>query len=284
MKTASRIVGTAAFLAGYEVQDSPVYGAERRGAAVAAYTRIDDAPILERGTITRPDLIVVADETLLANAAAGVLAGQESAAAVFLNTADAGPLVAEFGIRAAVVSDDVTTRTQEILGRASALSAGLGAAAARLTGLIAEEQLLEAMREEFPQQHLSAEEIEKNLQIARAVFSALAPVEFSGGARGPEEAVASIGYSDPLQGSPSILEPGNAALRDTGSWRTERPVIDRSVCTRCGLCFVECPDGAIALDEHGYPVIDYDHCKGCMICRHVCPIEAIQSEKETRAW
>ena len=49
VKMASRILGTAAFLAGRHVQDSPVYGAERRGAAVTAFTRIDDEPILERG-------------------------------------------------------------------------------------------------------------------------------------------------------------------------------------------------------------------------------------------
>jgi pyruvate ferredoxin oxidoreductase gamma subunit len=75
VKTASRIVGTAAFLAGLHAQDSPVYGAERRGAAVAAYTRIDREPIRERGVILEPDLILLADETLLADPAAGVLAG-----------------------------------------------------------------------------------------------------------------------------------------------------------------------------------------------------------------
>ena len=32
MKTASRILGTAFFKTGYEVQDAPRYGAERRGA------------------------------------------------------------------------------------------------------------------------------------------------------------------------------------------------------------------------------------------------------------
>ena len=31
-KTASRILGTAAFLEGFVAQDSPIYGAERRGA------------------------------------------------------------------------------------------------------------------------------------------------------------------------------------------------------------------------------------------------------------
>ena len=39
-KTASRILGTAAFVSGYVAQDSPIYGAERRGAPVAAFTRV----------------------------------------------------------------------------------------------------------------------------------------------------------------------------------------------------------------------------------------------------
>ena len=65
MKTASRIVGTAAFRQGYYAQDSPVYGAERRGAPMVAFTRFDSRPVLERGLVTAPDLVVVADASLL---------------------------------------------------------------------------------------------------------------------------------------------------------------------------------------------------------------------------
>ena len=65
MKTASRIVGTAAFMEGYYAQDFPVYGAERRGAPIMAFTRLSDNPILERGIITQPDINIIADETLL---------------------------------------------------------------------------------------------------------------------------------------------------------------------------------------------------------------------------
>jgi 2-oxoacid:acceptor oxidoreductase gamma subunit (pyruvate/2-ketoisovalerate family) len=65
MKTASRIIGTAAFWEGHQAQDSPVYGAERRGAPMVAFTRITDEPILELGLIAIPDIVVVADETLL---------------------------------------------------------------------------------------------------------------------------------------------------------------------------------------------------------------------------
>ncbi len=65
MKTASRIVGTAAFHEGHYAQDAPLYGAERRGAPMAAFTRIDQQPILERGLIASPDIVVVAGEMLL---------------------------------------------------------------------------------------------------------------------------------------------------------------------------------------------------------------------------
>ena len=61
MKTASRILGSAFFHAGYEVQDAPHYGAERRGAPVSAYVRADRRPINERGIVRRPDLVVVAE-------------------------------------------------------------------------------------------------------------------------------------------------------------------------------------------------------------------------------
>ena len=128
MKTASRIVGTSAFLSGFEAQDSPVYGAERRGAAVVAYTRISETRVLERGAIEHPDLIVVGDETLIDDAGAAVLAGQEAASAVFVNAESTEPLSKHPGIQPRLVTLDVTSRTQEALGRASALSAGLSAA------------------------------------------------------------------------------------------------------------------------------------------------------------
>ena len=56
---ASRIAGTAAFHAGHYAQDAPIHGAERRGAPMVAFTRIDDEPILERGLIATPDLVVL---------------------------------------------------------------------------------------------------------------------------------------------------------------------------------------------------------------------------------
>lgn len=284
MKTAARIVGTAAFRAGYQAQDAPIYGAERRGAAVSAFVRISDEPILERGPIAAPNLIVLADETLLPDASSGVLRGQQGAAAIFINTQQAGRLPAAFDIRPRVISFDVSGLTRAVLGRASALSAGLSAAATRLSGLIQLAQLRQAMQEEFEELGVAPAEIEKNIGIAKRVFDSLSPVQFAPTPPLKAQALVAPTYQWPLIATPSILHAGNAALLQTGAWRVERPVVDRAACTRCGLCFVMCPDGAIQLDEQGYPVVDYDHCKGCMICQRVCPLHAIGRQEETRAW
>lgn len=282
MKTASRIVGTGAFLEGHQVQDSPVYGAERRGAPVTSFTRIDGESILERGAISQPDLIVVADRTLLEDAGAHVLAGQEAASTVFVNAASREGFEE---VKPQLIVHDLTSPTVRALGRASALSAGLGAAAARLSGRVSEGNMVAALREELGSLRLGPEEIARNEELAREVFGALPVVEIAGKPLETAAVLHRVGYDGPRIGSPSIFTAGNAELRRTGSWRVERPEIDYDRCIRCGLCFVRCPDGAIALDENGYPVIDYDHCKGCMICRQICPVAGgIESHKETEAW
>ncbi len=66
----------------------------------------------------------------------------------------------------------------------------------------------------------------------------------------------------------------------TGFWRTFRPVLDYSRCTRCMLCWVYCPDGAVIRQEDDSPKIDYDYCKGCGICANECPVKAISMQRE----
>ena len=66
----------------------------------------------------------------------------------------------------------------------------------------------------------------------------------------------------------------------TGIWRTTKPVIDRSKCTKCLLCWVYCPDMAIKRKEDDSVEIDYDYCKGCGICAETCPTKAISMVEE----
>ncbi|WP_152053788.1 2-oxoacid:acceptor oxidoreductase family protein [Tautonia marina] len=284
VKTAGRILGTGAFLSGSHCQDFPVYGAERRGAPVAAFARIGSQPIDERGVISEPDLIIVADATLLDDPATGVLDGQQCASAVFLNAAPDAPLP-RAEIIPPLIRWDLTGAAIERLGRAGALSAGLGAAAARLVGLVTEDRLVEAIRSEFSHLGLSPGEVEANVAFGLDVFHALPVVSFRSATETeerPGDSVIPILAADPLTGGPNVISPGNAILRNTGAWRLERPVIDRDRCTRCGLCLIRCPDGAISWDEEGLPVIDEQHCKGCLICRQICPIHGIGLEEEAR--
>ena len=86
MKTASRILGSAFFHEGFEVQDAPRYGAERRGAPIFAYVRASRKAINERGIIWHPDLVAIADDSLVPIPAAGVLQGLDSHTAMLINS------------------------------------------------------------------------------------------------------------------------------------------------------------------------------------------------------
>ena len=77
-----------------------------------------------------------------------------------------------------------------------------------------------------------------------------------------------------------VREAGSASVRNTGDWRTERPILDKEKCTRCALCWIYCPDAAIKPSEEGYYEIDLFYCKGCGICAKVCDREAITMIQE----
>jgi pyruvate ferredoxin oxidoreductase delta subunit len=88
-----------------------------------------------------------------------------------------------------------------------------------------------------------------------------------------------------------IPEPGNARNNITGTWRTQRPVIDQDACIRCRICWMYCPEPAILELRKPYVTksgrkyevtyeIDYDHCKGCGVCAHECPVKAIKMVPE----
>lgn len=274
VKTAGRVLGTAFFRAGFEVQDAPVYGAERRGAPMFAYVRAARDPIRERGLIARPDLVVVADETLISVAAANVLLGVGENTVLLVESAEpaatwrkrlalAGPLLA---LPAAP-------------GFAGARCAG---AAARLVGRISREQLAQAFAEE-----LGAESPEHAL----AAFDAMAPHAGIVREGGP---VAASGYAAPewidvpleaaRVAAPDIFAADTSVEVRTGLWRTMRPEIDYARCNRCTwICSTLCPDSAIRMRADGAPEIDYDHCKGCMICVAVCPPHAIGAVAEREA-
>jgi len=63
--TAARMLASAFVVEGKYVASFPMYGFERRGAPVQAFTRLDDKPIREKTQVYFPDCMVVIDPTLL---------------------------------------------------------------------------------------------------------------------------------------------------------------------------------------------------------------------------
>jgi pyruvate ferredoxin oxidoreductase gamma subunit len=285
MKTASRILGTACFLAGREVQDAPRYGAERRGAPIFAYVRIADRPIHERGIIARPDLVVVADPSLVPVPAAGVLAGLDAHGVLLINSREKpeiwrerlalpGPVI---GFDAGAPADD--RAALPFVGTACA------AAAARLSGLVTVAHLEQAIRDELGS--LGPAVVARNLDTARAAFAQVAG--HAGGVREAEESVAAgapapdwieLRFEEARISAPVIHAALTSEAVPTGLWRTLRPIIDYERCNRCWwVCSAFCPDGAIRVEE-GTPRIDYEHCKGCLVCVAQCPPHAIDTRPE----
>ena len=286
MKTASRILGTALFLEGYEVQDAPRYGAERRGAPIFAFVRADKTPINERGIITHPDLVIVADDSLVPVPAAGVLAGVDDHTVLLINSDQS----TDTWRHRLNLCCQIVTLPAEAEERAELrfIGATCSGAAARLLGIISRDKLEQAIREELTD--LGSVVVASNLDKALAAFDAM---EAQAGWVRPAEEINADTYSKPVWidlpfeaariSAPDIHAAANSVEVRTGLWRTLRPVIDYERCNRCWwVCSTFCPDGAIKVNDTT-PEIDYDHCKGCMVCVAQCPPHAIEAIPEQQA-
>jgi pyruvate ferredoxin oxidoreductase gamma subunit len=279
IKTAGQILSRALFLEGYEVQDAPRYGAERRGAPIVAYVRAARHPIQERGVIARADLVVVADETLVTMPAAGVLQGLGPASALLIRSdRPAEAWRAQLGLPGTVLTLPTSART----------AADCAGAAARLLGVVSRASVEGALAAELGA--FGAAVLEENRVRSLAAYDAFDPqagavkegADVSAAAAAPGWITMLL--EDTEHGAPDIRAPGSSALAQTGLWRALRPVIDEGLCKRCSwICGTYCPDSAIRVQADRRPVIDYEHCKGCMVCVEVCPPHAIRAEPEREA-
>jgi pyruvate ferredoxin oxidoreductase gamma subunit len=285
IKTASRVLGTAFFLEGFTVQDSPRYGAERRGAPIVAYVRAAHGPIDERGVIRHPDLVAVVDETLIQVVAAEVLAGVMPRTVLLLTSRDGGEIWRErLGFAGPVLTlPPDPSGTESVMGVASMASVG---GAARLLSGISRGALERAVRQETAE----LGHVEAGLRSALDAYDRMEPYQ-SSVVEGEEPCAdrwerpgwIDLAPEDASVSAPAIHASATSERAKTGLWRTMRPVVEPSRCHRCWwVCSTLCPDNAISVGADGRPSIDYDHCKGCLVCVAVCPHHAIEAVPEAR--
>lgn len=147
---ASKMLVTAAAREGKKVQAFPVFGAERRGAPVAAFARIDDRKIRIHSEVYNPDCVIVLDPVLYKTV--NVTAGLKEKGMILLNSSSPPAsfsfsgdfLVATVDASGIALKHGLGSRTEPIVNTAI-----LGAFA-RITGLIGMECLAETIRESVP--------------------------------------------------------------------------------------------------------------------------------------
>ena len=144
---ASRMLVTAAAKEGKKVQAFPTFGSERRGAAVAAFARVDTDKIRIHSEVYTPDCVVVLHPVLYKTV--DVTAGLKQGGWIVMNTSQL-PSSLPFPVHFKVATVDASgiaikhklgSRTEPIVNTAI-----LGAFA-KVTGVIGIEALAEAVRE-----------------------------------------------------------------------------------------------------------------------------------------
>lgn len=162
---ASKILAVAAVNEDFFVQSFPSFGVERRGAPVAAFTRIDTQYIRLRTNIYSPDHVIVLDPSLIGQI--DPLQGMKESGWVILNADPAFAKTISLGGRraAAINASEVAvrhglgTKTSPIVNTAI-----LGAALAA-TGMLKLESLEKAIQYTVP------EKAERNIAAARDAYN-----------------------------------------------------------------------------------------------------------------
>ena len=147
---ASKILANAYFQQGLYVQAFPSFGMERKGAAVSAFVRLDNVPIVERGEIKHPSSVIVLDSSLLHKV--DIAQGAKPGALILLNCREhANPIIIDGSFRVAGV-DAARIALQYGLGSKMApiINTVILGAYARISGDLTLSNLLEAIETGVP--------------------------------------------------------------------------------------------------------------------------------------
>ncbi len=128
---------------------------------------------------------------------------------------------------------------------------------------------------------------------ARAAFNRFATIDVKPGQGNPEEpfhftlpgwqamrdGVSITGqaqggpYADPVTGEVGGFRPARNELFKKYSTRTMRPVVNFKTCTKCTLCWLNCPDASFDVTPDGTYDVNLESCCGCGVCEQVCPVK-----------
>lgn len=277
---AAQTLAEASVIEGNYAVAFPFFGAERRGAPVLAFTRIDNKKIYIKTQVYAPDCVVVLDDSLLDTI--DVVAGLKSEGSVVINSKDK-PEDIDLGKEIKTATVDATSVALEILKAPVTNTAILGALA-KATGIVKLESIEEAIKRRFGEK-LGERIGERNALAAHTAYTKTV----IGKSRGvkklePKKQWLPTHQELPVGGAlvegkteAGFIGPGSFVENKVMGWATFRPLRDREKCTMCLLCWFYCPEGTIVrISDKGDLMTNYDYCKGCGVCANECPVDAIQ--------
>jgi len=275
---AAQALASAAFQEGGYATAFPFFGAERRGAPVLAFTRIDDKRIYRKTQVYEPDFVVVLDEGLIETV--NVVEGLRKGGMVIVNSAKK-PEEIDVGLDVKLATVDATSVALEVLKQPATNSAILGAIA-KATGLVKIESVEKGIMQIFGDR-LGPKVGELNAKAARVAFERTVLGESHGHRQLktakkwlPDVKQMPLGAASiPMETEAGLVGPGSFVENKTGSWKVFHPEYDIEKCTMCNFCWFYCPEGCIYRKPDKME-FDMEYCKGCGICANECPAEAIR--------
>ncbi|MDV4341666.1 pyruvate ferredoxin oxidoreductase [Methanoculleus sp. YWC-01] len=158
--TAAKLLALAAFRDGKYATACPFYGAERRGAPVVSFVRIDDEPIKVYSQIHEPDLVIVLDTSIMD--VVDVLQGLKADGTVLLNSAH--PVARCNGTCRHVDLTGIALAQNLVVAGSPILNTPVLGALAKM-GIVTLPSVEQAIREMFAD--------ERNVNVARAAYEEL---------------------------------------------------------------------------------------------------------------
>jgi pyruvate ferredoxin oxidoreductase gamma subunit len=156
---AAYLLATTAINEGWHAQAFPAFGAERRGAPVVAFVRINDRPIRRRCQVVAPDFLIIQDEALMN--IPGITEGLKADGSILLNTSKDSNHYTDT-IDGRLVTLPATQLAQQYLGRPVPNTALLSAFL-KLTDLLPQPALIHSLQERF-----KGTVLEKNIALVAA--------------------------------------------------------------------------------------------------------------------
>jgi len=166
---AAYLLATSAINEGWHAQAFPAFGAERRGAPVIAFVRINHEPIKRRCQVAAPDFLIIQDEALMN--IPSITDGLKPGGSILLNASKNSEHYNDGNTASNgnknLITLPATQLAQQYLGRPVPNTALLSAFL-RLTDLLPQSSLIQSLEERF-----KGDLLDKNIALIKATAESI---------------------------------------------------------------------------------------------------------------